>query len=184
MDKQYEKYSVKMTNTVENLRSEFATIRAGRASATVLNKVVVDYFGTPTPIGQVGTISSPDPRSLLIQPWDSSILGAIEKAILVSDIGINPQNDGKAIRLSFPPLTEERRRDLTKQVNKYAEEAKIAVRNVRRDAMDDFKKDQKASEMTEDDYKDAEKQIQVLTDKFIKDIDAEAAKKDKELLEI
>lgn len=184
MDKLYEKYSVKMTSTVENLRSEFSTIRAGRASATVLNKVSVDYFGTPTPVGQVGTVSSPDPRTLLIQPWDSSILGAIEKAIMVSDIGINPQNDGKAIRLSFPPLTEERRKDLTKQVNKYAEEAKIAIRNVRRDAMDDFKKDQKASEITEDDYKDSEKQIQILTDKFIKEIDSEAAKKEKELLEI
>lgn len=184
MDKQYEKYQLKMAGTVDNLRAEFTSIRAGRASATVLNKVMVDYFGTPTPIGQVGTIASPDARTLLIQPWDSSILHAIEKAIMVSDIGINPQNDGKAIRLSFPPLTEERRKELTKQVYKYAEEGKIAIRNVRRDAMDDFKNEKKTSDMTEDDYKDAEKQIQILTDKFIKDIDAEAAKKEKELLEI
>lgn len=184
MSNQYAIYEEKMQKTVDVLKHEFSTIRTGRPSAAVLDKVSVDYYGVATPVQQVGTISSPDPHSLLIQPYDSSILKAIEKAILASDVGITPQNDGKAIRLNFPPLTEERRRELTKQVAKYAEEAKIAIRNVRRDAMDDFKDQKKKSEITEDDYKDAEKDIQNLTDKIIKEVDAESAKKEKELLEI
>lgn len=184
MSNQYAIYEEKMQKTVDVLKHEFSTIRTGRPSAAVLDKVSVDYYGVPTPIQQVGNISSPDPHSLLIQPYDASILKAVEKAILASDVGITPQNDGKAIRLNFPPLTEERRKELTKQVAKYAEEAKIAIRNVRRDAMDDFKEQKKKSEITEDDYKDAEKDIQNLTDKFIKEVDAESAKKEKELLEI
>lgn len=184
MSNQYAIYEEKMQKTVDVLKHEFSTIRTGRPSAAVLDKVSVDYYGVPTPIQQVGNISSPDPHSLLIQPYDGSILKAVEKAILASDVGITPQNDGKAIRLTFPPLTEERRKELTKQVAKYAEEAKIAIRNVRRDAMDDFKDQKKKSEITEDDYKDAEKDIQNLTDKIIKEVDAESAKKEKELLEI
>ena len=184
MSNQYQAYQDKMQKTVDVLKHEFTTIRTGRPSAAVLDKVTVDYYGVATPVQQVGNISSPDPHSLLIQPYDSSALKGSDKAILASDIGITPQNDGKAIRLSFPPLTEERRKELTKQVSKYAEEAKVAVRNVRRDAMDDFKAQKKASEMTEDDYKIAEKDIQNLTDKFIKEVEAESAKKEKELLEI
>ena len=160
MSNQYQQYQDKMQKTVDVLKNEFTTIRTGRPSAAVLNKVNVDYYGVPTPIQQVGTISSPDAHSLMIQPYDSSVLKAVEKAILASDVGITPQNDGKAIRLTFPPLTEERRKELTKLVAKYAEEAKVAIRNVRRDAMDDFKAQKKASEMTEDDYKLAEKEIQ------------------------
>lgn len=184
MSNQYQAYQDKMQKTVDVLKHEFTTIRTGRPSAAVLDKVTVDYYGVATPVQQVGNISSTDPHSLLIQPYDSSVLKGIEKAILASDIGITPQNDGKAIRLTFPPLTEERRKELTKQVSKYAEEAKVAIRNVRRDAMDDFKAQKKASEMTEDDYKIAEKDIQNLTDKFIKEVEAESAKKEKELLEI
>ena len=152
--------------------------------AAVLDEIQVDYYGTPTPIQQIATISTPDPRSLLIQPWDGSTLKSIEKAILASDLGINPQNDGRTIRLVFPQLTEERRRDLAKQVKKYAEDAKVAVRNVRRDAMDKFKAQKKASEITEDDLKIAEKDLQKLTDDYIKEIDKVAEKKEKELFEI
>ena len=144
----------------------------------------MDYYGVPTPINQVASIGAPDPRSLLIQPWDASILKAVEKAILSSDLGINPQNDGRMIRLVFPPLTEERRRDLVKQTKKYGEECKVAVRNIRRDAIEKFKKQQKASEMTEDDYKIAEKDVQKLTDDFTKEIDKIIEKKEKELTEI
>ena len=150
----------------------------------LLDQIQVDYYGTPTPIQQIATISTPDPRSLLIQPWDSSTLKSIEKAILASDLGINPQNDGRSIRLVFPQLTEERRRDLAKQVKKYAEDAKVAVRNIRRDAMDKFKAQKKASEITEDDYKIAEKDMQKLTDDWIKEIEKIAEKKEKELFEI
>ena len=180
----YPEIESKMKKTAEVLKTQLASVRAGRANAAVLDQITVDYYGVPTPIQQVASISVPDPRSLMIQPWDASVLKGIEKAILASDIGITPQNDGKAIRLTFPPLTEERRKELTRQVSKYAEEAKVAVRNVRRDAMDDFKAQKKASEMTEDDYKIAEKDIQNLTDKFIKEVEAESAKKEKELLEI
>ena len=180
----YKEFEGKMKKTCEALTTQFATIRAGRANAAVLDQITVDYYGSPTPINQVASIGSPDPRSLLIQPWDASILKGIEKAILASELGINPQNDGRMIRLVFPPLTEERRRDLVKQTKKYGEEAKVAIRNIRRDAIEKFKKQQKNSEITEDDYKIAEKDIQKLTDDFIKEIDKITERKDKELTEI
>ncbi len=177
-------YEQKMKKTLEVLGSEFSTIRAGRANPSVLDRISVDYYGAPTPIQQIASVAAPEPRALIIQPWDASALKLIEKAILASDLGINPQNDGKVIRLSFPQLTEERRRDLTKQVSKYGEEAKIAVRNVRRDAIEFYKAQKKKSEITEDDLKDLEKEMQDLTDKYCKEVDAMVAKKDKELLEI
>ncbi|HIS67732.1 MAG TPA: ribosome recycling factor [Candidatus Scatomorpha merdipullorum] len=180
----YEEFETKMRKTSENLSTNLAAVRAGRANAAVLDQITVDYYGTATPIQQLATISTPDPRSLLIQPWDNSTLKGIEKAILASDLGINPQNDGRAIRLVFPQLTEERRKELAKQVKKYAEEAKVAVRNIRRDAMDKFKAQKKASEITEDDMKIAEKDLQKLTDDWIKEIDKIADKKEKELFEI
>lgn len=181
---EFEQFTGKMEKTMDSLITRFDAVRAGRASAKVLDQITVSYYGTETPINQVGTISSPDPRSLLIQPWDASLLKTIEKAIQMSDLGINPQNDGRVIRLVFPQLTEERRVELTKQVKKYGEEAKVAVRNLRRDAVDQVKKQLKASEITEDDEKKAEKDIQDLTDKFIKRIDEACAKKEKELMEI
>ena len=174
----------KMEKTLDVLASDFAAVRAGRANAQVLDRITVEYYGQPSPINQVGTVSSPDPRTLVIQPWDGSLLKAIEKAIQTSDLGINPQNDGRVIRLVFPQLTEERRKDLTKQVRKYAEDSKVAVRNIRRDAVDYVKKAQKKGELTEDDQKKAEKDIQELTDKYIKKIDEMCAKKEKELMEI
>ncbi|MBP3313635.1 MAG: ribosome recycling factor [Oscillospiraceae bacterium] len=177
-------YSHKMDKTLEVLASQFSAVRAGRANAKVLDRITVEYYGTDTPIGQVGTISSPDPRSLLIQPWDSSLLKPIEKAIQLSDLGINPQNDGRVIRLVFPQLTEERRIELTKQVKKYGEEGKVAIRNIRRDAVDAVKKDLKASEITEDDEKKLQKDIQDLTDKYIKKVDEACAAKEKELMEL
>jgi ribosome recycling factor len=180
----YTEFERKMKKTCESLNAQLATLRAGRANASVLDQIEVEYYGTPTPIQQVASVSTPDPRSLLIQPWDSSVLKGIEKAILSSDLGINPQNDGRSIRLVFPPLTEERRKDLVKQTKKYAEDSKVAIRNIRRDAIEKFKKQQKASELTEDDYKAAEKDIQKLTDDFIKEIDKIAEKKEKELIEI
>jgi len=180
----YELYETKMNKTISAFNTELATIRAGRANAGVLDQIRIDYYGTPTPIGQVGTISTPDPRSLVISPWDASLLKDIEKAIQSSELGINPTNDGKVIRLSFPQLTEDRRKELTKSVAKHAEQAKVAIRNIRRDAVEDFKAQKKKSEITEDDLKDAEKDIQKLTDGFIKEIETIAAKKDKELLEI
>ena len=180
----YPEFEGKMKKTCEALESQLATIRAGRANASVLNQIQVDYYGTPTPLNQVATIATPDPRSLLVQPWDASILKDVEKAILVSELGINPQNDGKMIRLVFPPLTEERRQELVKQTKKYGEECKVAIRNIRRDAVDTFKKQQKASEITEDDYKDIEKDIQKMTDDFIKKIDGIMADKEKELTAI
>ena len=179
--KQFER---KMEKTLEVLASDFGAVRAGRANAQVLDRITVEYYGTPTPVGQVGTISSPDPRTLVIQPWDGSLLKVIEKAIQTSDLGINPQNDGRAIRLVFPALTEERRRDLAKQVKKYSEDAKVAVRNIRRDAMDKFKKEQKKGEITEDDLKDLEKDMQKLTDDYTKEVDKLTAAKEKELFEI
>ena len=180
----YEDFETRMNKTAENLSTNLAAVRAGRANAAVLDQITVDYYGTPTPIQQLATISTPDPRSLLIAPWDKSTLKGIEKAILASDLGINPQNDGVSIRLIFPQLTEERRRELAKQVKKYAEEAKVAVRNIRRDAMEKFKAQKKASEITEDDLKIAEKDMQKLTDDWIKEIDKIAEKKEKELFEI
>ena len=177
-------YEIKMEKSLKVLGEQFATIRAGRANASVLDRIRVDYYGNPTPIQQVGTISTPDPRTILIQPWDATLLKAIEKAIQASDLGINPQNDGKVIRLSFPQLTEERRKELTKLVKKYAEETKVAIRNIRREGIDDYKKQQKKSEITEDDYKIMEKELQDLTDKKIKEIDKLAEAKEKELLTV
>jgi ribosome recycling factor len=174
----------KISKTLEVLGHSYATIRAGRASAAVLDRISVDYYGTPTPIQQIASISTPEPRILVIQPWDATALKSIEKAIQASDLGINPTNDGKSIRLAFPQLTEERRKDLTKLVHKYGEEAKVAVRNVRRDAVDMYKKQQKKSEITEDDLRIVERDLQELTDKAVKDIDALAAKKEKELMEV
>ena len=181
---EYQEFEKKMKKTCEALESQFATIRAGRANAAVLDQITVDYYGSPTPINQVASIATPDARSLLIQPWDASILKGIEKSILTSDLGIHPQNDGRMIRLVFPPLTEERRNELVKQTKKYGEEAKVAVRNIRRDAIEKFKKQQKASEITEDDYKNVEKDIQKLTDDFTKEIEKIMAAKEKELKEI
>ncbi len=180
----YSQFENKMKKTCESLSTQLATLRAGRANAAVLDQIQVDYYGSPTPIQQVASIATPDPRTLVIQPWDGSVLKGIEKAILASDLGLNPQNDGRMIRLVFPPLTEERRKDLVKQTKKYAEESKVAIRNIRRDAIEKFKKQQKSSEITEDDYKIAEKDVQKLTDDFIKEIDKIAEKKEKELLEI
>ena len=180
----YPEFESKMKKTADVLQAQLAAVRAGRANAAVLDQITVDYYGVPTPIQQVASISVPDPRSLLIQPWDASVLKGIEKAILASELGINPQNDGRTIRLVFPQLTEERRKELAKQVKKYGEEAKVAVRNIRRDAIDKFKKQQKASEITEDDYKNIEKDIQKLTDDYVKVVEDIAAKKEKELFEI
>lgn len=180
----YPEIENKMKKTTEVLKSQLASVRAGRANAAVLDQITVEYYGVPTPIQQVATISVPDPRSLLIQPWDQSVLKNIEKAILASDLGINPQNDGRTIRLVFPQLTEERRKELAKQVKKYSEESKVAVRNIRREAIEKYKKQQKASEITEDDYKDIEKDVQKLTDDYIKEVENIAAAKEKELFEI
>ena len=180
----YIEFESKMKKTAEVLKTQLASVRAGRANAAVLDQITVDYYGVPTPIQQVASVSVPAPRSLLIQPWDASVLKGIEKAILASELGINPQNDGRAIRLVFPQLTEERRKELAKQVKKYGEEAKVAVRNIRREAIDKFKKQQKASEITEDDYKTVEKDIQKLTDDYIKEVEVIAGKEAKGLFEI
>ena len=180
----YKVYEQKMNKSIDSVAADFASVRAGRANAAVLDRIMVDYYGSPTPIQQIAAISSPDPRALVISPWDSKALKSIEKAIQNSDLGINPQNDGRCIRLSFPQLTEERRKELTKQVRKYAEDSKVAIRNIRRDAVDSFKKQQKKSEITEDDLKKAEKDIQEMTDKYIKKIDDLCAAKVKELMAI
>lgn len=184
MAENYSEFTNKMKKTTEVLSAQFDSVRAGRANAAVLDQIRVEYYGTPTPINQIATVATPDPRSLSIQPWDGASLKPIEKAILESDLGINPQNDGKIIRLVFPQLTEERRKELIKQVKKYAEEAKVAIRNIRRDAMETFKEQKKKSEITEDDLKIMEKDIQKHTDDYIKEIDNIAAKKEKELLAI
>ena len=173
-----------MVKTIEVVKSDFAGVRAGRANAGVLDRIQVEYYGTPTPIQQVASISTPDPRTLAIQPWDGSLLKEIERAILCSDLGINPQNDGRVIRLSFPQLTEERRMELTRQVRKYGESGKVAIRNIRRDAMEHFKDLKKKSEITEDQYKDYEDEIQTITDKRCKEIDALTAEKEKELMAV
>ena len=180
----YAVYTDRMQNTLDVMQANFAAVRAGRANAAVLDQIRVDYYGTPTPINQIASIASPDPRTLTIQPWDAGTMKLIEKAIQASDLGINPQNDGRLIRLAFPQLTEERRKELIKQVRKYGEESKTAIRNIRRDAMDAFKKQQKKSEITEDDLKNAEKDIQKLTDDYIADVDKMVSKKEKELSEI
>lgn len=177
-------FESKIQKAIAHFIEDLATVRAGRASASVLEKIMVDYYGTPTPVTQVGNVNSPDPRSLVIQPWDQNLVKEIEKAIQKSDLGINPTNDGKVIRLAFPPLTEERRKELVKAVSKKTEDAKIAVRNVRRDAMDALKKQKKDGELTEDDLKDMEKDFQKVVDKAIKEIDDISVKKDKEIMEI
>jgi ribosome recycling factor len=184
MNDTYSEYKSKMKKTVEVLQSQFTSVRAGRANAAVLDHIKVEYYGVPTPINQIASISTPDPRTLVIQPWDASSLKNIEKAINTSDLGINPSNDGRVIRLIFPQLTEERRRELVKQVAKYSEEAKVAIRNIRRDALEAFKAQKKKSEITEDDLKDIEKDLQKLTDDYIKEIDKVSDIKEKELYEI
>ncbi|HHT16766.1 MAG TPA: ribosome recycling factor [Papillibacter sp.] len=183
-DDLFTEYEKKMKKTVEVLQSQFASVRAGRANAAVLDPIKVEYYGVPTPISQIGSVTSPDPRTIVIQPWDASTLKDIERAIQASDLGINPTNDGRVIRLVFPQLTEERRKELVKLISKYAEDAKVAVRNVRRDALDFFKGQKKKSEITEDDLKSIEKSLQKLTDDYIKEIDKVAEKKEKELYEI
>ena len=181
---EYKAYEEKMKKSIESVAGDFAAVRAGRANASVLNRIMVDYYGTPTPIQQVASVGSPDPRTLVITPWDATCLRSIEKAILESDLGINPQNDGKCLRLGFPQLTEERRKDLVKQIHKYAEGGKVAIRNIRRDAMDNFKKQQKNSEITEDEMKMVEKDLQKLTDDSCKDIDKLLENKEKELMSV
>ena len=180
----FKEYGRKMDKTLDHLAEEFGAVRAGRANAKVLDRITVEYYGSETPLNGVATISSPDARTLVVQPWDTKLLKEIQKAIQVSDLGINPQNDGRVIRLSFPQLTEDRRKDLVKQVKKYCEEAKVAMRNIRRDGMDYVKKLKKASEITEDDQKKAEKDLQDLLDKMIKKVDAATAAKEKELMSI
>ena len=179
-----QEYEHKMKKTVEVVISDFGGVRAGRANASVLDKISVEYYGSETPINQVASISAPDPRTLVIQPWDGTLLKAIEKAIQTSDLGINPQNDGKVIRLAFPQLTEERRKELTKQVKKYGENGKVAIRNIRRDALEAFKKMQKASEITEDELKLAEKDLQKMTDDHCKELDKLLDTKEKELMSV
>ncbi|MBQ8203202.1 MAG: ribosome recycling factor [Clostridia bacterium] len=174
----------KMSKTLDALDREYKAVRAGRANVSVLDKITVDYYGSPTPIQQMAAVSVPEARTLLIQPWDASMLREIEKAILTSEIGINPQNDGKVIRLNFPPLTEERRKDIVKDVRKTAEESKVSIRNHRRDALDKLKALKKSSAITEDDEANGEKKIQNLTDKFCKEVDALSATKEKEIMEI
>lgn len=177
-------YEDKMKKSISSFEMDLDGIRAGKANPAVLNKVNVEYYGTPTPISQVADVKASDARTLVITPWDMTIIKAIEKAILVSDIGITPANDGKVIRLAFPQLTEERRRELTKQVAKLSEDAKVALRNIRRDANDKIKAMKKNSEMTEDEAKDSEKSVQDLTDKYVKIVDDITAKKNNELLSI
>ena len=174
----------KMHKTIHVFQSELRAIRAGRANPQLLERVMVDYYGTPTPLTQMGNVSAPEPRMLLVSVWDVSALGQVEKALQKSDLGLNPSNDGKVIRLVVPELTEERRRELTKMVSKTAEEAKVAIRSIRRDAMEQVKKQEKDSEITEDDLKVAEKKIQELTDESVKNIDELATEKDKEIMEV
>lgn len=180
----FENTKTKMEKTIVNLKSEFGSIRAGRANASVLDRVMVDYYGTPTPINQLASVSIAEARILVIQPWDASVLNAISKAIQVSDIGINPTNDGKVIRLVFPQLTEDRRKEIVKSVKKVSEEAKVAIRSIRRDSLDKLKKMQKNSEITEDDLSNGEKEVQKITDDFVKRIDEETKVKEKEVMEI
>ena len=178
------KFEEKMKKTISVFEENLAEIRAGRANPAILNKIMIDYYGTPTPINQVAGISVPEARLIVIQPWEGSILKEIEKEILKSDIGINPNNDGKVIRLSFPELTEDRRKELVKDIRKMAEEAKVAVRSIRRDAIDEAKKAQKDSEMSEDELKSAEDSIQKLTDKYVAKVDEILEAKEKEVMSI
>ena len=180
----FETAKTKMGKTVNALVEEYGAIRAGRANPQILDKLTVDYYGTPTPINQLGSISVAEARVLVVQPWDKSVLKSIEKAIQTSDIGINPQNDGSVIRLTFPPLTEDRRKELAKEIQKIGENSKVAIRSIRRDCVDKLKAMKKASEITEDDLKDGEKEVQKITDNFIKEVDDLAAAKAKEIMEI
>ena len=184
MSVDFKDYGRKMEKTLDVLADNFGAVRAGRANAKVLDRITVEYYGQETPLNGVATISSPDARTLVIQPWDGSLLKEIQKVIQMSDLGINPQNDGRVVRLVFPQLTEERRKELTKQVKKYAEDAKVAMRNIRRDGMDYVKALKKKSEITEDDQKTAEKDLQDLLDKYIKRVDEALAAKEKELMAI
>ena len=184
MDERIVKYQEKMDKTLANLDSEFGTIRAGRANPHVLDRIMVEYYGAPTPLQQVANISVPEARMIQIQPWEGSLVKEIEKAINMSDLGINPTNDGKVIRLVFPELTEERRKDLVKEVKKKGEAAKVAVRNIRRDANEAFKKMNKNNELTEDDQKDLETKVQKMTDKYIADIDKAIEEKTKEIMTV
>lgn len=183
MDEKLKVYEEKMKKTMANLEGEFGTIRAGRANPNVLNKITVDYYGTPTPLQQVGNISVPEPRMIQIQPWEKTMLKVIEKAIQVSDLGINPTNDGSMIRLVFPELTEERRKELVKDVKKKGEGAKVAIRNIRRDGNDAFKK-LKGTDISEDGIKDLESDLQKMTDKFIKEVDKAVEIKSKEVMTV
>ncbi len=180
----YKNVEEKMKKTIGALKENLAGLRAGRANPAILDKVFVDYYGTQTPVTQLGNVSVPEARQIIIQPWDAKVLKEIEKAIQKSDIGINPTNDGKVIRLLFPPLTEERRKELAKVVKKEGEDAKVAIRSIRRDAIEHFKAQKKSGELTEDDLKDSEKDVQNLTDKFIAEIDKIVELKDKEILEV
>ena len=184
MEEKIKVYEEKMNKSYDALQNEYSSIRAGRANPHVLDKLRVDYYGSPTPLQQVGNISVPEPRMLLIQPWEKSLLKAIEKAILTSDLGINPNNDGSAIRLIFPELTEERRKDLAKDVKKKGENAKVAIRNIRRDANETIKKMEKAGEISEDDQEAAEDKIQKLTDKMIAKIDKAVEAKTQEIMTV
>ena len=180
----YDEYEGKMKKTVEVLQSSYTTVRAGRANASILDQIKVDYYGSPTPINQIAGISTPDPRTLMISPWDANSLKLIEKAIMTSDLGINPANDGRVIRLQFPQPTEERRKELIKQIHKQAEESKVAIRNIRREAVEKFKAQEKKGEITEDDMKVTEKDLQKLTDNYISEISKVATKKETEIKEI
>lgn len=174
----------RMDKTIESLKHEFANVRTGRAHTSLLDSVMVDYYGAPTPVNQVANVSAPDPRMILIAPWDKTMIGAIEKAILTSDLGLNPNNDGESIRLAIPQLTEERRKELVKVVSKKAEDAKVAIRNIRRDANDAIKKEEKAKTITEDVSKDGQDQVQKLTDKKIKLIDELRDTKEKDVMSV
>ncbi|MCI5530192.1 MAG: ribosome recycling factor [Blautia sp.] len=183
MDERIQKYEDKMKKTLGGFEAELATIRAGRANPHILDKLTVDYYGTPTPIQQVANVTVPEARMIQIQPWESSLIKKVEKAILASDLGLNPSNDGKVIRLVFPELTEERRKDLVKDVKKKGEAAKVAVRNIRRDANDAFKK-LKKEDVSEDEVKELEEKVQKLTDKYIKNVDAAVDAKAKEIMTV
>ena len=184
MDERIRQYDEKMKKAYDFLQSEFSTIRAGRANPHVLDRIRVDYYGTPTPIQQVGNVTVPEPRMLQIAPWEKNLIKDIEKAILASDVGITPSNDGSVIRLVFPELTEERRKDLVKEVKKKGEESKVAVRNIRREGNDAFKKLSKSDEVSEDEIKDLEEELQKLTDKYIKDIDKAIDEKSQDILKV
>ncbi|MBO5135831.1 MAG: ribosome recycling factor [Clostridia bacterium] len=175
---------LRMEKSITALSNDLAAIRAGRANPAILDKVTVEYYGSPSQIQMVGNISVPEPRTILIQPWDASLLGEIEKAINKADLGINPNNDGKCIRLNFPPLSEERRKELVKGIQKRGEDAKVAIRGIRRDSLEGFKKQKKDGEITEDDLKNLETKVQKLTDKFVAEVDEIVAKKEKEILEV